>query len=221
MAGITTAMTTSFKGDVLSALHNFNAVITFTGTSGNATFTLTSVSALTGLAVGMTLSGTNITANSVIASIDSATQITMSKASGAAPGANTTTATGDAWKTALFKVGVAGTYGAATTNYTDMTGNTDEVVAGGGYSTGGTALTNVSPTTSGTTGFINFSPNPSWTAATFSCIGCMIYNNSQRGPIATRAAAVYDFGGTQSVSAGTFTAVMPAAAAGTAILRIA
>ena len=218
MAGITTAMCTSFKGDVLSALHNFNAVTTFTAT-GTSTQTWTAVSSLTGLAVGMTLTGSNVGANSVIDRIISSSSIHVSVISGGALG--TVTATGDAWQIALFKVGVAGTYGAATTNYTDMTGNTDEVVAGGGYSTGGTALTNVSPTTSGTTGFINFSPNPSWTAATFSTIGCMIYNNSQRGPVATRAAAVYDFGGTQSVSAGTFTAVMPAAAAGTAILRIA
>jgi hypothetical protein len=217
MAGITTAMATSFKSDMFSGLHCFNAVTSFTAT-GVSTASWTSVSSLTGLAVGMTLSGTNVAANTVIARITSSTAITVSAASTGAIG--TVTATADTFNIALFKTSIAGTYGAATTNYTDMTGNSDEVPNGSGYTTGGTALTNVSPTTSSTTAYVNFSPNPSWTSATFSTTGAMIYNSSRRGPTATRAVSVHDFGGTQSVSAGTFTAVMPTAAAGTAILRI-
>jgi hypothetical protein len=217
MAGITTAMCTTFKSDVMSGLHCFNATINFTAT-GVSTVTWTSVSSLVGLSVGMIMSGTNVAAGTVLASIDSATQITVSKASTGAIG--TVTATADLFKIALFKVGVAGTYSAATTNYTDMTGSSDEVAAGGGYSTGGVLMTNVSPATSGTGAYVNFSPNPSWTSATFSTIGAMIYNNYRRGPVATRATSVYDFGGTQTVSAGTFTAVMPSAAPGTAILSI-
>lgn len=150
MAGTTTAMTTSFKGEVLQGLHNFTA------------------------------------------------------------------STGNAFKMALIKVSPTGTYGAASTNYSNITGNSDEVT-GTGYSAGGTALTNVTPTTSGTTALTTFSPNPSWTTATFSTTACMIYNTTN----GNRAVSTHDFGGTQTVSAGTFTVVMPTADASNAILRIA
>jgi subtilisin family serine protease len=82
----------------------------------------------------------------------------------------TVTVTGDTFKMALFKVGVAGTYGAATTNYTDMTGNSDET-SGTGYSAGGTALTNVDPVASSPSAYTTFSPNPSWTSATLTSAG--------------------------------------------------
>ncbi len=217
MAGITTAMCTSFKSDLMSSLACFNATTTFTAT-GTSTASWTAVSSLLGLAVGMGLSGTNVASNTVIARITGASTITVSAASTGALG--TITATGDVFNIALFKTSLAGTYSAATTNYTDMTGNSDEVASGGGYTTGGTALTNVSPTTSSTTAFVDFSPDPSWTSATFSTTGAMIYNSSRRGPVATRSVSVHDFGGTQTVSAGTFTAVMPTADASNAILRI-
>src|SRR6185312_11839580 len=90
---------------------------------------------------------------------------------------NFTASTGNTFKMALIKVGPAGTYGAASTNYSNITGNSDEV-SGTGYSAGGTALTNVTPTTSGTTAYTTFSPNPSWTSATFSTTACMIYNST-------------------------------------------
>jgi hypothetical protein len=48
----------------------------------------------------------------------------------------------------------------------------------------------------------------------------MIYNSTQNGPNATPGVSVHDFGGTQTVSSGTFTAIMPTAAVGTAILQI-
>jgi hypothetical protein len=216
MAGITTAMMASFKRDILFGLHHFGQSRTFTAT-GSSTQTWTSVSALTGLAVGSFLSGTNVASGSRIADILSSTSIFASKASTGAIG--TVTVVGDTFKMALFKVGVAGTYGAATTNYTDMTGNTDET-SGTGYTAGGTALTNVDPVASSPSAYTNFSPNPTWTTATFSTIGCMIYNTIQNGPTATLGVSVHDFGGTQTVSAGTFTAVMPTAAVGTAVLQI-
>src|SRR5882757_8889775 len=172
MAGITTAMMASFKRDILFGLHHFAQSRTFTA-SGTSSQTLTSVSALTGLAVGNALSGTNIPATCRLAKILSATSVFISDATTGAPG--TITSVGDIFKMALFKVGVAGTYGAASTNYTDMTGNTDET-SGTGYVAGGTALTNVDPTASSPSAFTTFSPNPSWTSASFSTIGCMIYN---------------------------------------------
>jgi hypothetical protein len=217
MAGITTAMLTSFKRDLLFGLHHFTQSRTFTAT-GTSTQTWTAVSALTGMAVGAFLSGTNVAAGSRIADILSSTSIFVSKVSTGALG--TVTMVGDAYKIALIKVGPAGTYSAASVGYTDITGNSDEV-SGTGYTAGGTALTNVDPTTSSTTAFTDFSPDPSWTTATFSTTGCMLYNTTQNGANATPGMSVHDFGGTQTVSAGTFTAVMPTPDATNAILRIA
>lgn len=124
--------------------------------------------------------------------------------------------TGNAHKVALIKATPTGTYGAASTSYTNITGNTDEV-SGTGYTAGGKALTNVNPTTSGTTAFTDFS-DVSWTSATFSTDGCMIYNDTDAGDTAIE---VHDFGGTKSVTAGTFTIQFPVADATNAIIRIA
>ena len=129
---ITTAMTSVFKADVMSGLHCFNQTVTPTATTVNGNFPLTAVSSLTGLAVGMGVSGTGIPASSVIASIDSGTQITISKAATASGSGVALTVTGDTFNIALIKVAPTGTYGAASTNYTDITGNSDEV-SGTGY----------------------------------------------------------------------------------------
>lgn len=226
MAGLSTAMTISAKAELLSAGHCFLATATPTASSSSST-SYTSVSSMAGIAVGMSFTGTNVGAGSVVSEITSSTAFTSSVASTGSISGGTLTFVADTFKLALFKVGVAGTYGAATVNYTDMTGNSDET-SGAGYSAGGVALTNVSPTTSGTTGFITFSPNPSWTSATFSTIGALLYNTSVRlgGTSGTnttgggRALGVYDFGGTQSVSSGTLTVLMPAATSSTAVFRI-
>jgi len=131
---------------------------------------------------------------------------------------NFTATTGHVFKMALGKVTPTGTYGAATTNYSNLTGNGDEVT-GTGYSAGGfawTAAQNITPAASGTSATWSWSVNPSWTTATFSTVGCIIYNSSAGN------AAVYvgDFGGTQSVSAGTFTVILPANTVGNAILQL-
>lgn len=216
MAGITTAMLASYKRDLLNGAHGHSQTRTFTAT-GVSTQTWTGLSSLTGVYVGCQLSGTNVAANTIVARILSSTSIRVSEPSTGAIG--TVTVTGDTFKMALFKVGIAGTYGAASTNYTDMTGNADET-SGTGYTAGGTALTNVDPVASSPSAYTTFSPNPTWTSASFSTIGCMIYNSIQNGPVATPGVSVHDFGGTQTVSSGTFTAVMPVAAVGTAVLQI-
>lgn len=218
MGTITTAMCTSFKKDLLQARHCFNASITFTGTVHTADGTITSVSALTGLSTGMALSGTGVAAGAVIGTIDSTTQITASK-TGTGTGAQTITAVGDTFYIALIKPSPASSYGASNTSYADL--STDEVPNGSGYVTGGAALTNVTPTTSGTTALTNFSPNPSWTSASFSTIGCMVYNSTKRGEVANPSVGTHDFGGTQTAAAGTITVVMPTADASNAIYRIA
>jgi hypothetical protein len=217
---ITTAMTARYKGDNLFGRHHHNQSRSFTATAANGAQTLTAVSALTGLSVGCFLSGNaNIPAGTRINDILSSTSLGISKATTGIITAGSVTSVGDSFKMALFKVGVAGSYGAATNSYADMTGNTDET-SGTGYVAGGTALTNVDPVVSSPSAFTNFSPNPSWTSASFSTTGAMIYNSTQNGDLANPAAGVYDFGGTQTVTSGTFTAVMPVAAVGTAILQI-
>ena len=131
---------------------------------------------------------------------------------------NFTASTGNDFKVALFVASVAGTYGATTTNYSNMT--TDELGTAGGYTAGGydiTAANNVTPLSSGTTAYTTPGVNPTWTSATFSTSGCLMYNATN----GSRAAYVGSFGGTQTVTAGTFTVLMPANAVSTALLRLA
>lgn len=122
-------------------------------------------------------------------------------------------AAGDALKMALIKSGMAGTYGAASTNYSNLT--TDEA-SGTGYTAGGAAMSNSGVTTTGTTAIADFG-NVSWAGVTVSAAGCMMYNSSKTN----KGIAVWDFGGTQSVTAATFTITMPASGAATSLIRVA
>ena len=123
----------------------------------------------------------------------------------------------DVFKIALLKSAAAGsgTYGAASTNYSNITGNTDEA-SGTGYTAGGNTLTNVTPTSDGTTAITDFA-DTTWSSASFTTCGAMIYNTNN----SNSACAVLSFGGDQTVSSGDFQIQMPAAAASTAIIRIA
>lgn len=123
---------------------------------------------------------------------------------------------GSAFKLALFKPSVNGTYGAATTNYSDMTGSSDEVPNGSGYTTGGNTLTRVDPATSGTTAYTDFADSQ-WTNSTFSTDGVMCYNTSD----SNSCVFVQAFASTVSVVAGTLTVVFPTADASNAIIRLA
>ena len=149
---ITTAMCTSFKGELLSATHDFDA-------SG-----------------------------------------------------------GNSFKLSLYAIGSGGkssttaTLGAATTAFT----TTGEVASSGSYVTGGTALTNINPATSGTTGYTDFSDH-SYTTATITARGALIYNDTN----GDKAVCALDFGGNKTSTGGTSTITFPAAAASTAIIRIA
>lgn len=217
MAGITTSVLNSWKRDLLNGLHRFNQQRTFTAT-GVSTQTWTGLSSLVGISVGCFLSGTNVAAGTRVADILSANSIFVSKASTGAIG--TVTTKGDTFKIALIKVGPAGTYDKTSTGYADITGNSDEVT-GTGYTATGQALINVDPTLDGDVAITDFSPDPTWTSASFSTTGCMIYNTIQNGVNANPGTSVHDFGGTQTVTSGTFTAVMPVADSANAILRIA
>jgi hypothetical protein len=116
---------------------------------------------------------------------------------------------------ALIKESPSGTYDATTTNYSDVTGNSDEA-SGAGYSAGGQSLGSASITTSGTTAFVDFADEV-FEDVTLSADGCIIYNATE----GNRAIAVIDFGGTVSASAGDLTIEFPAADASNAIIRIA
>lgn len=153
MAGFTTAMPTSFKVEILKAVHNFSN-----------------------------------------------------------PGGNT-------FKLALGKgsATLTGTYNATTTSYDTLTGNTDELANGSGYTTGGNTLTSVTPVADGTTAVCDFD-NTTWSSATFTTSGGIIYNDTAAG---NPACAILSFGGDQQVSSGDFQIQFPAAAAATAIIRIA
>lgn len=132
---------------------------------------------------------------------------------------NFTASTGNTFKIALMKATASGsgTYGAATTSYTNLTGNSDELPSGSGYTTGGNTLTSITPVADGTTAICDFD-NTTWSAATFTTCGALIYNDSAAGD---PACAVLSFGGDQQVSSGDFQIQFPAAAAATAIIRIA
>lgn len=121
-----------------------------------------------------------------------------------------TNATGDTFKIALYTS--SATLDASTTAYTV----TNEV-SGTGYSAGGEALTNVSPTSSGTTAFIDFD-DVTWSSATITARGALIYNSTAAG---NPAVAVLDFGADKTSTAGDFTVIFPAADASNAIVRIA
>lgn len=227
----TTGMATSFKQELLSGGHCFLATQSAVACTGaNGAFTLTGLSSTDKLAVGMAASGTNIAAGAVIASIDSASQVTLSKAHTGAVTAATFTA--DAFKMLLVKGTPARTFDSTQTNIgtpgtgtpTTVNVGTDEA-SGTGYTSGGVALTNVNPSNpSGAVAITTFSANPTWTGASFSASAAIIYNTSVRlggaSPQGGRVVSVHDFGGVQTVASGTLTVVLPTADASNAILRL-
>ena len=117
---------------------------------------------------------------------------------------------GNAFKLALFTS--SATMGAATTAYS----TSQEVSNSGSYTAGGGALTKVAPTSSGTTGFTDFS-DITFTTATITARGALIYNDTN----SDKAVCVLDFGSDKSSSSGSFTVQFPAADASNAIIRIA
>lgn len=99
---------------------------------------------------------------------------------------------------------------ASTTAFT-----TSNEISGTGYSSGGVELTSRTVSTSGTTAFFD-ADDPTWTSASFTARGALIYNSSN----SNKAIAVLNFGGDFTVSSGTFRIVFPAAGA-SAIITIA
>ena len=125
---------------------------------------------------------------------------------------NFTASTGDTFKIALFTS--SATLGAGTTAYSATNEITND--AGSAYTAGGENLTSVTPVLDSSTAVCDFS-DVSWTSASFTANGCLIYNSSQ----SDKAVAVIAFGGDKTVSSGTFTIQFPTADASNAIIRIA
>jgi hypothetical protein len=115
----------------------------------------------------------------------------------------------DVFKIALYTS--AANLDASTTVYT-----TSDEVTGTGYTAGGNTLTGATVTLTGTTAFVDFS-DTSWSTATITARGALIYNSSK----SDKAVAVLDFGSDKTSTGGTFTIQFPVNDATNAIIRIA
>ncbi len=100
---------------------------------------------------------------------------------------------------------------AATTAY-----STSNEVVGTGYTAGGNTLAGATVSLTGTTAFVDFS-DTTWTTATITARGALIYNSSK----SDKAIAVLDFGSDKTSTAGSFTVQFPANDSSSAIVRIA
>ena len=125
---------------------------------------------------------------------------------------NFTASSGNAFKLALYTSSAS--LGAGTTAYSSS--NEISNTSGSAYSAGGKTIVSVTPALDGSTACCDFA-DISFTSASFTANGCLIYNDTQ----ADKAVCVVAFGGDKTVSSGTFTIQFPAAGASTAIVRIA
>jgi len=132
---------------------------------------------------------------------------------GSGGGTTTTTGTGNTFKIALYTS--SATMSASTTAYA-----TTNEVSGTGYTAAGNTLTNVDPTTSGTTALTDFADS-TWSSSTITARGALIYNSSTTAGSANRAVCALDFGADKTSTSGDFTIQFPAADASNAIIRIA
>lgn len=122
---------------------------------------------------------------------------------------------GDTFKLALYDSSASFT--AATTDYTA----TNEVGDSGSYAAGGGTLTNVNPSSSGTTAFTDFD-DLTFTSASITARGALIYNTTTgAGTGTTNTVVVLDFGSDKTSTAGDFQIAFPTADASNAIIRIA
>ena len=126
---------------------------------------------------------------------------------------NFTATTGNTFKIALYTSDA--TLGASTTAY--ATTNEITNTSGSAYTAGGATLTSVTPVASSTTAVCDFS-DVSYSSATFTSNGCLIYNDTATGDPACVAVA---FGSDKTVTSGTFTIQFPTADATNAIIRLA
>lgn len=212
---ITTAIANSWKQEVMKGKHNFTTTgFTVTGTSSSSV-NYTSVSSMTDIVPGMTFTGTNVGASSVVTAIVSSTAFTSSvAASGSISGGTLTFTNPQATSFKLAMYTSSATLGATTTAYSA----TNET-SGTGYSAGGSALTFSSsmPGLNTGVGLMDFA-DLVFSTATVTARGCLIYN-SYAG--LNLAVSVHDFGADKTSTAGDFTIVFPTADNTSAIIRVA
>ena len=122
---------------------------------------------------------------------------------------NFTASSGNTFKLALYTS--SATLGASTTVYV-TTGQS----SGTNYTAGGANLKTITPVASSTTAVVDFS-DLTFSTATVTARGCLIYNSSQ----SNKAVCAIDFGSDKTSTAGDFTVVFPAAPATGAIIRLA
>ena len=125
---------------------------------------------------------------------------------------NFTASSGNAFKLAMYTSSAS--LGAGTTAYSSS--NEISNTSGSAYSAGGKTIVSVTPALDGSTACCDFA-DISFTSASFTANGCLIYNDTQ----ADTAVCVVAFGSDKTVSSGTFTIQFPAADASNAIVRIA
>jgi hypothetical protein len=113
----------------------------------------------------------------------------------------------DTIKIALFNANAD--LSASTTAY-----STNQEVTGTGYTAGGNTLTGATVRSSGTTAYVSFD-NTTWSSASFTCRGALIYNSSK----ANRSVAVLNFGSDKIVANGTLTIEFPTNDVTSAIIR--
>jgi hypothetical protein len=249
MAGVVaTGWTDTAKQELAQGIHDFTPSIAtannVTMTSGNFTLTAINAADIGKFRVGCTVSGTSVASGSVVASIDSATQVTVSKAATGST-SNTVTIGGDTFAILLVKaaaslsqdfdrdqtnVGTPGTGAASLTNV-----GTDEVANGSGYTSGGQAVameTGAPKLTAASGAYWNLSTNPNWTTATFTSRGAVVYSTRAKqghsngitanasGSALNKALACFNFTTDQSVSNGTFTLTMPTSSFAAAMFAI-
>lgn len=218
---ITQAVCDSFKVQILQGVHNFTNVSATAGSvaAGTGVYTVTLAgganNGLTGQRVVMASFGTSANNGTFIITASNATTITTTNSASANSGAMGTCTIGDTFKLALYTS--SATMDKTTTNYA----STNEVGGSGSYSAGGGALTSVTPVLSTDTAVCNFS-TLTFTSATITARGALIYNSSQVCNAAGGAAVlVLDFGADKTSTAGNFTITFPTADASNAILRVA
>ena len=132
---------------------------------------------------------------------------------GSGGGTTPSTGTGNAFKLALYTS--SATLSSSTTAFTSS-----NETSGTGYSSGGGALTNVTPTTSSTTALTDFA-DLTFGSSSITARGAMIYNSSTTAGSANRAVLILDFGADKTSSSGDFTIQFPTADSSSAIIRIA
>jgi len=212
---ITTAMCSSFKQQCWKGKHNFTTTgFTVTGSSTSST-AYTSVSSMTDIVPGMTFTGTNVGASSVVTAIVSSSAFTSSVAStGTISGGTLTFTNPQATAIKLAMYTSTASLDATTTAYSA----TNEA-SGTNYTAGGSALTFSAsmPSLTTTTAWMDFA-DLVFSTATVTARGCMIYN-SYAG--LNQAISVHDFGADKTSTSGDFTIVFPSADSTNAILRFA